>query len=105
LGSAGNNVGIEFVGSDPRLIDLALSLRGRETSLLRRQLLAAGAGSKLVGLGGTPVGLDLGDISQGSMLACLTAQLLAMLGLAAPNDKDRPCHYYDNDHGDDDDRH
>ena len=101
------NVGVELIGSGPRAVDLGLSLRGREASLLRRQLIAASASSKLVGLGGTPVGFELGDISQVSMLACLRPQLLAMLGLAAAqhvNHRDQD-YQNDNDHGDDDERH
>ncbi len=73
------NVGVELVGSAPRPIDLGLSLLSREASLLRRQVHPAGAGGKLVCLGGAPVGLDLGDISQVSMLACLASQLIAMV--------------------------
>jgi len=78
------NIGVELVGSGPRPIDFGSSLLGREASLLRRQRLPAGTGSKLVRLGGTPVGLDLGDISQVSMLARLASQLVAMVGPAAP---------------------
>jgi hypothetical protein len=101
------NVGVELVGPAPRLIDLGLSLRGREASLLRRQILAAGAGSKLVGLGSTLVRLDLGDISQVSMLACLATQFLAMLGLAALYDVDHrdQDHKKDNNRGDKDGPH
>jgi hypothetical protein len=101
------DVGVKLVGSGPGLIHVGLSLRGREASLLRRQLLAAGAGSELIGLGGTPVSLELGDIRQVSMLACLVSQFLAMLGLAAAYDIDHrdQDHEKDNDRGDDDDRH
>jgi hypothetical protein len=78
------NIGVELVGSGPRPINFGLRLLGGEASLAGRQLLPAGAGSELVCLGGTPVGLDLGDISQGSMLARLASQLVAMVRLAAP---------------------
>ncbi len=104
LGSAGRNVRVEFVGSGPRPINLGLSLLGGETSLLRRQALPAGAGSKLVCLRGTPIGLDLGDISQVSMLACLASQLVAMLGLAAAGYVDHRNQNYEKskDRGDND---
>jgi hypothetical protein len=49
-------------------MNLALTLFGRETSL-RCQPLPLGAGSKLACPDATPIGLDLGDISQVSMLA------------------------------------
>jgi hypothetical protein len=76
-------VGIELVGSGPDFINLGLSLLGREASLLRGQPLPTGAGSKLICLSGTPVGLDLGDIGEVPMLVCFGSQLVAMLGLAA----------------------
>jgi hypothetical protein len=79
LGSVGLDVRVKLVGSSPRHINLGLSLLGREASLLRRQLLPPGAGGKFICLGGTPIGLDLGDISQVSMLACLAPQLVTML--------------------------
>jgi len=77
------NIGVELVGPGPRCVNLGLSLLGREASLLGRQLLPAGAGSELVCLRGTPVGLDLADIGQAAMLACETPQLVAVMRLAA----------------------
>jgi hypothetical protein len=82
------NIGVELVGSGPRPINFGLRLLGREASLLRRQLLPARAGSKLVCLGGTPIGLDLGDIGQVSVLARLASQLVAVVGPA-------PAYYID----------
>jgi hypothetical protein len=101
------NIGVELVGPSPRPVNFGLRLLGREASLLRRQLLPASAGSKLVCLGGTPVGLDLGDISEVSMLARLASQLVAMLGLAAAYHVDHrdQKHEKSNDRGDDGERH
>jgi len=101
------NVGVELVGSRPRPINFRLRLLGGEASLLRGQLLSTGAGSELVGLGGTPVGLDLGDVSQVSMLARLAAQLVEMAGLAAAYDEHHRDQKYENsnDHGDNGKRH
>jgi hypothetical protein len=101
------NIGVELVGPGPRPINLGLRLRGREAGLLGCQLLPAGASSKLVCLGGTPVGLDLGDVSQVSMLARLPSQLVAMLGLAAAYYVDHRDQKYEHsdDRGDDGENH
>jgi len=106
-GSACVNVGVELVGSGPRCIDLGLSLLCREAGLLGRQVLPAGAGSKLVCLGGTPVGFDLGDIGEVSMLPCLASQVVAVLGLAAAHYVDHCGHGHEDGHdrGDDSERH
>lgn len=65
--------------------------------------LRSGRGRQARQLGGTPVSLDLGDISQVSMLACFAPQLVAMLGLTAAYEVDRRDQDYakGNDHGDD----
>jgi hypothetical protein len=101
------NVGVELVGSGPRPINFGLSLQRLEASLLRRQRLPTGPGSKLVCLGGMPVGLDLGDVSQMPMLARLASQLVAMMGHAAPCHIERPDqnHEKSKDRGHDGERH
>jgi hypothetical protein len=90
-----------------RIIMKMMTIAKINTRVPRRQLLPAGVGSKLVGLGGTPVGLDLGNICQVSMLACLASQHVAMLRLAPAQDvghRDRD-DQHSNDRGNDGEQH